>query len=73
MIKAVYIILGSISLILGLLGIIVPVLPTTPFLLLTAYLYTKGSTRFYGWFTHTKVYDKHLRSFAETRAMTRAQ
>ncbi|MFW5838579.1 MAG: YbaN family protein [Bacillota bacterium] len=73
MINVFYIILGSLSLALGVLGIILPVLPTTPFLLLTAYLYAKGSPRFYLWFTQTKLYDKHLRSFAETRSMTRGQ
>jgi uncharacterized membrane protein YbaN (DUF454 family) len=73
MIRALYIVLGSISLGFGVLGIILPVLPTTPFLLLTAYLYAKGSPRFYLWFTHTKLYDKHLRTFAETRAMTKKQ
>lgn len=73
MIRILYIVLGSISLGLGVLGIILPVLPTTPFLLLTAYLYAKGSPRFYLWFTQTKLYDKHLRTFAETRSMTKGQ
>ncbi|MEB3375888.1 DUF454 family protein [Bacteroides sp. CR5/BHMF/2] len=41
--KTLYIVLGSISLALGILGIFLPLLPTTPFLLLTAALYFKGS------------------------------
>lgn len=45
MLKYIYIILGTISMLLGLLGIITPGLPTTPFLLLTAFLYAKGSPR----------------------------
>ncbi|MDH6355417.1 uncharacterized membrane protein YbaN (DUF454 family) [Dysgonomonas sp. PH5-45] len=45
--KYIFIILGSISLMLGLLGIITPGLPTTPFILLTGILYTKGSPRLY--------------------------
>ena len=47
--KTLYIVLGSISLGLGILGIFLPLLPTTPFLLLTAALYFKGSPRLYNW------------------------
>jgi Uncharacterized protein conserved in bacteria len=47
LIRIVCIIVGTISLILGVVGIFVPLLPTTPFLLLTAYLYLKGSPKWY--------------------------
>lgn len=71
--KVIYIILGFLSLGLGLIGIILPILPTTPFLLLTLFFFAKGSTRFYTWFIQTKIYHKYLKTFAEERSMTRKQ
>jgi len=47
MLKIVLIILGTISLFLGILGIFIPGLPTTPFILLTAGLYVRSSERLY--------------------------
>ncbi len=69
--KAVYIFLGTLFMGLGLLGIVLPLLPTTPMLLLTAYFYAKGSKRFHVWFTHTWLYRRYLKNFAEQKAMTR--
>ena len=71
--KIIFIILGTLSLGIGILGIILPILPTTPFLLLTSYCYAKGSTRFHQWFTNTKLYKKHLESFVKNKSMTRRQ
>lgn len=68
--KYLYITLGSISLILGIIGIFFPILPTTPFLLLTSYCYAKGSRRFHQWFINTSIYKKYLDSFVKTRSMT---
>jgi uncharacterized membrane protein YbaN (DUF454 family) len=47
--KWLYISLGSVSLVLGIIGIPVPLLPTTPFLLLSAYCFAKGSDRLHRW------------------------
>lgn len=71
--KYFYITLGFISLGLGLVGVILPILPTTPFLLLTSFCFAKGSQRFHTWFTNTKIYKKHLESFVRERAMTLKQ
>ena len=50
-----------------------PVLPTTPFLLLTSFCFVKGSDKFDKWFKGTKVYKKHLESFVQNKAMTLKQ
>lgn len=68
--KIFYITLGILSLTLGSLGIILPVLPTTPFLLLAAFCFTKSSKRLHNWLTHTELYKKHLDSFIQNRSMT---
>ena len=58
------------SLGIGVVGIFLPLLPTTPFLLLTAFCYAKGSEKFHDWFTSTWIYKKHLESFVTNRSMT---
>lgn len=68
--RALYVTLGFTSLIVGSIGIILPVLPTTPFYLLTLYFFSKGSKRFHDWFIQTKLYQKYLQHFAENKAMT---
>ncbi|MXN87855.1 DUF454 family protein [Pasteurella canis] len=68
--KAVYILLGFIFLGLGILGIILPLLPATPFLLLTLFFFAKGSDRLHDWFLQTKLYNKHLKSFKEDRSLS---
>ena len=58
------------TLILGIIGVILPILPTTPFLLITSFCFAKGSEKFHNWFINTKLYKKHLESFVKERAMT---
>lgn len=69
--KYIYILLGFISLALGIVGIFLPILPTTPFLLLTLFFFAKGSKRLETWFLSTSIYQKHLKSFNERRAMSK--
>lgn len=68
--KYVLIGLGFLSLGLGIVGIVLPILPTTPFLLLASYCFAKGSNKFHAWFIATKIYKNHLEGFVKTRAMT---
>jgi len=68
--KILFVFLGTISLALACIGIIIPILPTTPFLLLTLYFYANGSERFHKWFINTSLYRKHLESFVINRSMT---
>lgn len=71
--KYFYITLGFIALGLGLIGVILPILPTTPFLLVTSFCFAKGSDKFHTWFTNTNIYKKHLENFVKERAMTLKQ
>ena len=71
--KGIYICIGLVAFALGAIGVILPILPTTPFLLLASFFFAEGSQRFYTWFINTKVYKKHLESFVKERAMTLKQ
>ncbi|MBM4764498.1 YbaN family protein [Bacillus sp. B15-48] len=73
LIKIIYIGLGFFFMGLGMIGIVLPVLPTTPFLLLALYFFVKGSKRFELWFRGTNVYKKYLEDFVRDRSMTLKQ
>lgn len=68
--KAIYIILAFLFLILGSIGALIPVLPTTPFLILASFFFARGSERFNSWFLSTKLYKNNLDSFVKSRSMT---
>lgn len=68
--KTLYLIICFLFFGLGAIGVILPVLPTTPFLLVASYCFARGSKRFNDWFLSTKIYQKHLDSFVKERAMT---
>ena len=67
--KTLYIALGTLSLALGILGIFLPLLPTTPFLLLTAALYCKSSPRLYNWLLNQKHLGPYIRNFRVNKAI----
>ena len=69
MLKYLYIAAGTLSLILGVVGIFVPLLPTTPFLLLTAALYFKSSPRLYDWLLRNRYLGIYIRYFREYKAI----
>lgn len=54
--KILYIFIGCISLGLGIIGVILPILPTVPFVLLAAFCFARSSERLDGWFKNTKLY-----------------
>ena len=61
--------LGSLSLSLGILGIFLPVLPTTPFLLLAAALYVRSSERLYNWLMQHRHLGPYIKNFRENKAI----
>lgn len=63
------IIVGSISLVLGILGTFLPMLPTTPFLLLSAAAWVKASPSLYEWLINHRVFGEYIRNFREYRAI----
>jgi len=65
-----YIVLGLFAFTLGAVGIVMPFLPTTPFVLLAAFCFGKSSSRLHGWFISTQLYRKNLESFVQQRGMT---
>ena len=70
MMKLVYLVLGILSTALGAVGVVLPILPTTPFLLVAAFCFAKSSKRLHDWFIGTSLYKRHLDSFVKQRAMT---
>lgn len=66
----IYIVLAFVFMGLGFIGVVMPILPTTPFLLLASFFFAKGSPKFSKWFQSTKIYKNHLEEFIRTRSMT---
>ena len=61
--------LSFIFLAIGVIGIFLPVLPTTPFILLSAFLYARSSTRFYNWIMNHKIMGPPLRQWKTDRSI----
>ncbi|MCX7787255.1 MAG: YbaN family protein [Spirochaetes bacterium] len=68
--RYVFILLGTVSLGLGILGMFLPLLPTTPFLLCTAACYARGSCRFYNWLMRNRILGTYIRNYREQRGIT---
>ncbi|MBS6161812.1 MAG: YbaN family protein [Firmicutes bacterium] len=69
--KIFYIIGGCISLGLGTLGAVLPLLPVVPFLLLAAICFARSSRRLHSWFLGTRLYKKNLETYVAGKGMTR--
>ena len=63
--KSLWIIGGTLSIVMGMIGLVLPILPTTPFLLLAAYCYGRGSDRFYNWLMNRTWVGGYIRSYRE--------
>ncbi len=69
--KTIYIVVGCLSLGLGAVGAVLPILPTVPFLMLAAYCFARSSEKLHNWFIQTRLYKENLESYVAGQGMTR--
>lgn len=67
--NVILITIGSISVGLGVIGIFLPLLPTTPFLLVGAYCYFEGSPKLYTWLLSNRYLGEYIRNFREHKSI----
>jgi uncharacterized membrane protein YbaN (DUF454 family) len=68
--RSLYFVFGTFFLILGGVGVFLPILPTTPFLLLSAACYYKSSKRMHHWMLNNRWFGKYLRNYAEGKGIS---
>ena len=61
--------MGSACVGMAFIGLLLPILPTTPFLLLAAFFYARSSQKFYIWLIHNRWFGTYLRNYREGRGM----
>ncbi|WP_432204622.1 YbaN family protein [Cetobacterium somerae] len=69
--KNFFMVLGFLFLFLGILGAILPIVPTVPFLLVAAYFFEKGSERIYNWLITNPYFGEHLKNYRVHKGMTK--
>ncbi len=67
--RVVLVAAGSVSLFLGILGIILPLLPTTPFLLLAVACYARSSEKLYHWLLNHRLLGTHIKNYREGKGI----
>ena len=70
--KGFYVVLGTIALALGFIGIFLPVIPTTPLVLLAAACYMRGSKRLHGWLLESKWFGETIRTYQAGQGLRKA-
>jgi uncharacterized membrane protein YbaN (DUF454 family) len=70
-VRALLWVAGSAALVLGLIGVVLPGLPTTPFILLAAACYAKASPRLHAWLLNHRWFGPMLRDWERERSLTR--
>jgi len=69
LVRALFFIAGTITLVLGAVGIVLPVLPTTPFLLLALACYCRSSERMTRWMLNNRYFGKYIRNYTEGKGI----
>lgn len=67
----VWLVVAYVCLVVGLIGVALPLLPTTPFVLLAAFAAARGSPRLHAWLLHHRVFGEVIRDWSATRAVAR--
>ncbi|NLB76100.1 MAG: DUF454 domain-containing protein [Crenarchaeota archaeon] len=68
-VRALLIVAGTASLALGIIGIVLPILPTTPFLLITAACYLRSSERMHKWLMSNRWFGEYIRNYQAGRGI----
>ena len=69
-VRTLWFIAGTICVVLGAIGIVLPILPTTPFLLAAAACYYKSSERMHRWLLNNKWFGEYIRNYQEGKGLT---
>lgn len=69
--RRIWTILGVVSLLIGIIGIPIPLLPTTPFLILAAYLFSRGSERLEHWLLNHRTLGPPIRNWRDHRTISK--
>lgn len=70
--QAVYLIIGTLALVLGAIGLFLPVLPTTPFVILAAACYLRSSKRMHAWILQSSLFGETIENYQAGRGLKRA-
>lgn len=70
-VRLLFLLLGGVFVVLGVAGIFLPVLPTTPFMLVAAACFARSSDRFYNWLLDHPLFGKTVREWREHRSIPR--
>jgi uncharacterized membrane protein YbaN (DUF454 family) len=68
--RTLFVIIGTLFLIIGFIGVVIPVLPTTPFLLLAAACYIRGSKRIHNWMINNSIFGDFVKNYMERKGIT---
>ena len=69
LVRKLLIIAGTFFIGIGIIGIFLPILPTTPFLLLAAWCYARSSKRFYNWLINNKWFGNYIKNYREGKGV----
>ena len=69
MMKLALNLIGGIAVVLAILGVFLPLLPTTPFLLLASACFARGSTRLHSWLVNNRLFGQYLRNYEQGRGI----
>jgi uncharacterized membrane protein YbaN (DUF454 family) len=71
LVRTLWLVAGTICMVLGAIGLVLPLLPTTPFLLAAAACYFKSSPRMHKWLLNNKWFGEYIRNYTEGKGLTK--